>query len=111
MCIRDRPVSADVFQSMNPLFNETTEAGKIRYTIGVYNNITRAIEAKEIIVTAGINNSFITAFYNSKRITLIAVSYTHLDVYKRQDILYLFFRNIINFNSCCHFIHIFANIF
>jgi len=66
-----QPVSADVFQSMNPLFNETTEAGKIRYTIGVYNNIARAIEAKEIIITAGINNSFITAFYNSKRITLI----------------------------------------
>ncbi len=63
-------VSADVFQSLNPLFNETTETGKIRYTIGVYNNIARAIEAKEIIVTKGINNSFITAFYNSKRITL-----------------------------------------
>jgi hypothetical protein len=65
-----QPVSSDVFFNMNPLFNETTDAGKMRYTIGIYNNIARAIEAKEIAVNAGISNAFITAFYNSKRITL-----------------------------------------
>jgi hypothetical protein len=65
-----QPVSTDVFYNLNPLFNEFTETGKVRYTIGIYNNIARAIEAKQVTVSSGINNSFVTAFYNSKRITL-----------------------------------------
>jgi len=65
-----QPMPSSTFYNINPLFTETLEGGKVRYTVGIYNNLNRAGEAKKTAANAGINSAFVTAFYNSKRISL-----------------------------------------
>ncbi len=62
-------VSSDKLYNIQPLYTEVAPNGYIRYNTGVYNNIPRATEAKNIVVNAGIKDAFIVVYFNGKRIT------------------------------------------
>jgi hypothetical protein len=61
-------MSSETFNNAKPLFSENIEGGKVRYNVGIYDNLLRASEAKAILVEAGLTNAFVTAFFNDKRI-------------------------------------------
>lgn len=65
-----QPVPASRLYSMSPLFNEKTANGSIRYYTGIYKSVSRANEAKEIVVDIGVKDAFVTAYYNGKRISV-----------------------------------------
>ncbi len=67
-------VTADKLHNIQPLYSETTANGMLRYNTGVYNNVPRAVEAKNMAINAGINDAFVTAYYNGKRILMSEAS-------------------------------------
>ena len=68
--VYSQPVSANKLHNIQPLYTETAQNGNLRYNTGIYNNIARAAEAKNMIVDAGIIDAFVTAYYNGKRISI-----------------------------------------
>lgn len=63
-------VSASKLYNIQPLYTETAPNGNYRYNAGIYNNVARAVEAKNMIVDVGIKDAFVTAYYNGKRVSL-----------------------------------------
>ncbi len=63
-------VSASKLYNIQPLYTEAAPNGNTRYNTGIYNNVPRAIEAKNMVVDAGIKDAFVTAYFNGKRISL-----------------------------------------
>ena len=83
MCIRDRATIISQFISFCLLFNGTRKGGNLRIDIRKF---SPSIERYKIILNGGMPSlcrqglgSVATTCMN-----LMAVSYTHLDVYKRQ---------------------------
>ncbi|MCX6295402.1 MAG: hypothetical protein NTX97_04930, partial [Bacteroidetes bacterium] len=68
--VYSQPVSANKLYNIQPLYTETAQNGNLRYNSGIYNNVGRATEAKNMIVDAGIKDAFVTAYYNGKRISI-----------------------------------------
>ena len=56
--------------NIQPLYTETAPNGNLRYNIGIYNNLTRATEAKFMAIDVGLKDAYITAYYNGKRISM-----------------------------------------
>lgn len=67
-----QPVLASKLYSMSPLYSEKAPNGFLRYYTGTYTSITRAGEAKEMVVDIGIKDAFVTAYYNGKRVSMEA---------------------------------------
>lgn len=65
-----RPVSSIQLFNITPLYSEKAPNGYIRYTSGIYNDINKAVQAKNIIVEIGVKDAFVTAYYNGKRISI-----------------------------------------
>jgi epidermal growth factor receptor substrate 15 len=65
-----RPVPPSQLYNIQPLFVETTGNGMLRYTSGVYDDVNKAVDAKNTIAGIGIRDAFVTAYYNGKRITV-----------------------------------------
>lgn len=65
-----QPVLAAKLYNMKPLYNETTPNGNIRYYAGIYNSVSRAADATEMVNDIGISDAFVTAYYNGKHISL-----------------------------------------
>lgn len=63
-------VPASKLYNIQPLYTETAPNGNLRYNIGIYNNLGRAVEAKTMAIDVGIKDAFITAYYNGKRISM-----------------------------------------
>ncbi|HLG03675.1 MAG TPA: hypothetical protein VI731_08780, partial [Bacteroidia bacterium] len=68
--VYSRPVSASRLLNLTGLFLERTTSGNYRYSAGKYSSVAAASIAKNTIVTAGISDAFVTAYYNGERITL-----------------------------------------
>lgn len=68
--VYSQPVSSAKLYNIQPLYAENTANGNIRYNTGIYNNVPRATEAKNIAVRAGVKDAFVTAYYQGKRISL-----------------------------------------
>lgn len=68
--VYSQPVSAGKLYNIQPLYTEKTANGNLRYTTGIYNNVTKAGEAKNMIVDLGIKDAFVSAYFNGKRISL-----------------------------------------
>ncbi|HEX8517665.1 MAG TPA: hypothetical protein VF868_15815 [Bacteroidia bacterium] len=65
-----KPVTSARLYNIQPLYAENTANGYIRYNTGIYNNLQRAIEARNIVSGAGIKDAYVTAYYKGKRISL-----------------------------------------
>ena len=63
------PVSNARLKNLPAIVNERTANGFIRYSSGKYCSTEDAIKAKNIAVSKGIADAFVTAYSNSKRIT------------------------------------------
>jgi hypothetical protein len=68
--VYSQPVSSAKLYNVQPLYTEVAPNGNLRYNTGIYNNIGRASEAKNMIVDAGIKDAFIVAYINGKRISM-----------------------------------------
>ncbi len=68
--VYSKAVSAKDLNNISPLNSELTTGGRVRYTTGVFNNLTEASKRKTEIINSGINDAFVTAYFNGQRITL-----------------------------------------
>ncbi|MBN2681855.1 MAG: PD40 domain-containing protein [Bacteroidales bacterium] len=68
------PVSKSALFNLDPIYQETTGAGLIRYTTGIFNTVDDAVKEKDKIVNIGIRDAFVTAYYNGKRISISEAS-------------------------------------
>jgi hypothetical protein len=68
--VYSQPVTSKRLYNLDPLYSEKAPNGYLRYNTGIYNNIPRASEAKEMVNDVGIKDAYITAYYNGKRITM-----------------------------------------
>ncbi len=64
------PIPQDLFQGIYPINGETTPAGFIRYTAGVFEKYSTADKIKNKIVEIGYKDAFVAAFLNGKRIPI-----------------------------------------
>jgi hypothetical protein len=67
--VYSNPVSAAELNNVQPLYTENAN-GKVRYNVGVYDNIPQASEAKKIAINGGLKDAFMTIYYNGKRISM-----------------------------------------
>ncbi|MFH1004026.1 MAG: hypothetical protein V1781_00775 [Bacteroidota bacterium] len=67
-----KEVSAAQLYNISPLNSEHTDNGLFRYTTGRFNDDSKAEILKNSIVTRGIKDAFVTAYYQGKRISLSA---------------------------------------
>jgi hypothetical protein len=65
-----QPPIASKLHNVQPIYSETAPNGNLRYNVGIYNNVGRATEAKNMIIDAGMKDAFITAYSNGKRISM-----------------------------------------
>ena len=68
--VYSRPVALDKLFNITPLNSERTEAGKIRYTTGFYLDVEEARVRKDATVVLGVQDAFVTAYLNGKRIPM-----------------------------------------
>lgn len=68
--VYSKPVPSASLKNISPVNSELTSTKKIRYTSGIYNNLQAAVDQRNQAKNLGINDAFITAYYNGKRITL-----------------------------------------
>lgn len=70
-----KPKSASVFFNIQPLYYKKKDDEKIMYSVGVYDNLLKAEEAKNIIRALGIIDAFVIAFKNSQQIPVSSEQY------------------------------------
>ncbi|MEZ4798332.1 MAG: hypothetical protein R2809_00860 [Flavobacteriales bacterium] len=68
--VYSKPVPSSSLRNISPVNSELTETKKIRYTSGIYSSLQDAVDQRDAAKNLGINDAFITAYYNGKRITL-----------------------------------------
>lgn len=54
--------------NLRPIYTEKLPNGSYRYTAGIYNQPNKLLEDKRKVVSMGINDAFVSAYYNTKRI-------------------------------------------
>lgn len=67
-----KEVTASQLYNISPINAEKTDKGLIRYTTGRFDDEAKAIRSKNNIVSKGISDAFVVAYYNGKRISLTA---------------------------------------
>ena len=68
--VYSKPVKLDQLFNLTELNSELTASGVIRYTTGRFGDLSKARSRKEVAVDRGVEDAFITAYYNGKRISL-----------------------------------------
>ena len=67
--VYSKQVSPDKISNVQPLYEERTSNGYIRYTSGVFNNFSIASTAKDKVVGFGVKDAFVIAFNDGKKIS------------------------------------------
>lgn len=62
--------TGDKIHNLNPVYKEQTESGFLRLTTGVFDNYEAARSEKNKIVGIGIDDAFVVAYQNGKRLSL-----------------------------------------
>ena len=65
-----QPVSSEKLFNIQPLYTEIAPNGNLRYNTGVYNSVQRATDAKDMVVSKGLKDAYVTAYFQGKRISL-----------------------------------------
>jgi hypothetical protein len=65
-----KAVSHSRLYNLNPIYEDVTQYGYIRYTTGIFKDLTTANTEKERIRQIGIKDAFVTAYFEGKRITV-----------------------------------------
>ena len=68
--VYSKPVPATNIKNISPVNSELTANNKIRYTSGIYKSLDGAVNQRNVAKGLGINDAFITAYYNGEKITL-----------------------------------------
>jgi len=68
--VYSKPVTSENIYNLSPLNEEKTTSGYYRYTSGIYNDLEIAKSAKERIQGLGVNDAFVTVYYQGKRWTI-----------------------------------------
>ncbi|MBK7239215.1 MAG: PD40 domain-containing protein [Flavobacteriales bacterium] len=68
--VYSKPVALDRIFNIEPLNSERTATGKIRYTTGMFLDTDAARTRKDVTVTLGVSDAYVTAYINGKRIPL-----------------------------------------
>jgi hypothetical protein len=58
----------EIFKGLTPVYGKTTPQG-ISYSIGMFGTFADAAQAKEYVKSIGLNDAFVVAFYNKKKIS------------------------------------------
>ena len=64
-----KPVSADALYNITPLTRKQIANG-YRYTTGIFDNLPEAVSRKNEVVQIGVEDAFVTAYYDGERISL-----------------------------------------
>lgn len=62
-------VMPETFRGLTPIYTKVTDKG-ITYSIGLFERMTDALEAKKNVHSMGLKDAFIVAYYNKNKITL-----------------------------------------
>jgi len=57
--------------NLKPIFSEKLQNGLYRYTAGIYNQAEKLLEDKQKIINLGVKDAFVSAYYNSKRLSFV----------------------------------------
>ncbi|MCO5270009.1 MAG: hypothetical protein M9897_14065 [Brumimicrobium sp.] len=68
--VYNRPVPAAQLFNITPLITMRLENGQIRYSSGIYNSFEEARPHQQEVIQKGIDDAFITAYYQGKRISV-----------------------------------------
>jgi len=68
--VYNRPVAPGILKNMTPLLSKRLPNGQIRYSTGVYVSIQEAMPKRQEAIEKGISDAYITAYYQSERISL-----------------------------------------
>ena len=63
------PIKPEVFRGLTPIFGQTVSKG-ITYSSGLFEHYSDALQAMEYIRSVGLNDAFVIAYFNKKKITL-----------------------------------------
>jgi hypothetical protein len=58
----------EIFKGLTPVYGKTTPQG-ISYSIGMFGTFADASQAKEYVKSTGLNDAFVVAYYNRKKIS------------------------------------------
>ncbi len=62
-------ISPDFFKGLTPVFAKTV-AGGVSYSTGMFENVADATQAKEYVKSIGLNDAFVVAYNDRKKISL-----------------------------------------
>ncbi len=68
--VYNKPASAIQVKDISPLITKRLENGQLRYSSGIFHSIKDAKPKKNEAVSKGIEDAFITAYFNGERISL-----------------------------------------
>lgn len=66
------PATAQITKDLSPLYTFLLPNKHIRYSVGKFDQMAKALEQKKLVVEKGFKDAFIVIYYNSERITLQA---------------------------------------
>lgn len=68
--VYNRPVEKENLLYLEPLYTLRLENGQIRYSVGIYGDLSQAKQLESEIREKGISDAFVTAYYQGKRISV-----------------------------------------